>query len=230
VCALAHVFESAGIATVSLVSVLDVAQRTQPPRALYAEFPLGRPLGKPLDAPFQRRVLDAAFGLLDAPEGPVLETFPEVITSEVDNAVACSLPPRMDPDLPAAVDEARALRDAWDRATAATGRTSVGRTVDADGIPGVLEAFQRIADGADWTEAQLPGLPIEVVHDVRSYYEELCVELVQGAPEAWAAEHWFYEETEAGKLVQAARRSMRDNGAPGLLWFYMAPAERSPDD
>lgn len=228
-CALAHVFEGVGLATVSLVSVREVAERMRPPRALYAEFPLGRPLGKPLDPHFQRGVLDAAFTLLDAPAGPVLETYPDVITSAVENAVACAIPPRFDPDLPPAVDEARALRAAYDRAVGANGRTSVGRVVDADGIPEALAAFQRIADGAEWTEAGVPGIPIETVHDIRAYYEELCTELSGGVPEAWAAEHWFYEETEAGKVIQAARRSMRDHGAPQPLWFYMAPALRDPD-
>ena len=228
-CALAHTFEAAGLATVTLISVRDVAERTHPPRALYCEFPLGRPLGKPLDPVYQRRVLDAAFGLLDAESGPVLEDFPDTITSEVESAVACALPPRFDPDLPPAVDEARALRDAYDRAREATGRTSVGRAVDADGIPDALAAFARIVDGTDWTEAGLPGFGVDTVHDIRSYYEELCPQLAGGVPEAWASEHWFYEETEAGKLIQAARRAMRDQGAPSMLWFYMAPALRDPD-
>ena len=48
--------------------------------------------------------------------------------------------------------------------------------------------------------------------------------------DAWAAEHWFYEQTEAGKVLQAARRSMREQGAPKLLWLYMAPALRAPND
>ncbi len=70
-------------------------------------------------------------------------------------------------------------------------------------------------------------MPTGPKHSYPAFRSKSCTTC---APEAWAAEHWFYEETEAGKLVQAARRSMRDNGAPGLLWFYMAPAERSPDD
>jgi hypothetical protein len=67
------------------------------------------------------------------------------------------------------------------------------------------------------------------VHDIRSYCEELCTQLSGGVPDAWAAEHWFYEETEAGKIIQAARRSMRGNDPPQPLWFYMAPALRGPD-
>ena len=227
--ALAHVFESAGLATVTLISVRDVAERSRPPRALYCEFPLGRPLGKPLDPVYQRRVLDAAFALLEAPEGPVLEAFPDIITSEVENAVACALPPRFDPDVPPAVDEARALRDAYDRAYEATGRTSVGRIVDVDGIPDALAAFARIVDGTEWTEAGLPGFGIDTVLDIRAYYEELCPIWAGGVPDARASENWFYDETEAGRVIQAARRVMRDQGAPMMIWFYMAPVVRNPD-
>ena len=39
----------------------------------------------------------------------------------------------------------------------------------------------------------------------------------------------LYEETEAGKVIQAARRALRDQEAPQPLWFYMAPAVRGPD-
>ena len=48
-----------------------------PPRALWVPFPLGRPLGAAGDAAFQHRVIAAALALLDRPEGPVLEDFPE---------------------------------------------------------------------------------------------------------------------------------------------------------
>lgn len=228
-CALAHVFEAAGLATVTLVAVKEVAEKVAPPRALYCEFPLGRPLGKPLDPAYQRGVLDAAFALLERPAGPVFETYPDVIESEVTEAVACMLPPRHDPSLHPAVDEAQALRGAYDRALAKSGRTSVGRVIDADGVPGALEAFARVADGVEWTEAGIPGIPIETAHDIRSYYEELCLELVDGPPAAWAAEHWFYEETEAGRTIIAARRAMKDGGAPFPLWFYLAPASRPND-
>jgi hypothetical protein len=223
---LAHVFEAAGLSTVVLASVRAVVERMHPPRALYCEFPLGRPLGKPLDPDFQQEVLAAAFGLLDRPEGPVLEDFPKVIRAEEAGPLACPIPPRYDPDLPAAVDEARALRDAYDRAVAASGRTSVGRVVGPDRIPDALAALLEIADGTAWTEAGLPGDPIQVAHDIRSYYEELAIELADGPPGPWATERWFYDETEAGKAVLAARRAMRAAEAPFPMWFYMAPGPR----
>ena len=39
-------------------------------------------------------------------------------------------------------------------------------------------------------------------------------------------EAWFYEQTEAGKTMQAARAAIRDQGAPFPFWFYMAPGHR----
>ena len=133
-CTLAHVLEAAGVSTVSLVAVREVVERMRPPRALYGEFPLGRPLGKPGDRAFQLDVLRRAFALLDAPSGPVLEDHPEVIVAD-EGPLSCGLPPRFDPSLPLAVDEAHGLRAAYDRSRAAHGRTSVGRVMDPDGVP-----------------------------------------------------------------------------------------------
>jgi hypothetical protein len=65
-----------------------------------------------------------------------------------------------------------------------------------------------------------------VLHDIRSYYEELAFELTRGPFEAWGAERWFYDETEAGKIVLEARHSMKDSGAAHSEWFYLAPATR----
>ena len=87
---LAHVFEAAGIATVTLASTLSVVERTQPPRALWCDFPLGRPLGKPQDPEFQHDVLARAFALLDAESGPVLEHHPEVIEAD-ETPMSCQI-------------------------------------------------------------------------------------------------------------------------------------------
>jgi hypothetical protein len=209
-----------------LASVRNVVERMRPPRALYCEFPLGWPVGKPRDAVFQHRVLDAALALLERPGGPVLEDFPEVIPTDGTETLACPLPPRYDPTVPPAIDEARALRDAYDRAVAASGRTSVGRVIGPDRIPDALTAILKIADGGDWTKAGLPGDPIQVVHDIRSYYEELAIELTDGPARPWATERWFYDKTEAGKAVLQARRAMKAAGAPFPMWFYMAPGAR----
>src|SRR4051794_4505068 len=105
-----------------------MVEKVAPPRALHCEFPLGRPLGRPNDPEFQHDVLARAFALLEAPSGPVLVDHPVVIEVE-DQPLACSLPPRFDPSLPPAVDEARGLRKAYERTLSRRGVSSVGRAV-----------------------------------------------------------------------------------------------------
>jgi hypothetical protein len=134
---LAHVFEAAGIATIALGSVRKQIESTAPPRGLWCDFPLGRPLGRPGDA-----------------------------------------------------------------------------------------AFVRIADGTDWKAAGVPGLPMRVAHDIRSYYETASLAMVDHAPAAWAGTRWFYDQTETGKVMLAARSRMREQGAPQPMWFYLTPGDR----
>jgi len=224
---LAHVLEARGLATIVLASMRPVVEKMHPPRALYCEFPLGRPLGRPEDPEFQHDVLARAFALLDADSGPMLVDHP-VIIEESSEALACAMPARFDPTLPACVDEARGIRRAYDREVAARGVSSVGRVVDADGVPAALEVLRQIADGANWKSVEIPGgNTIELVHDIRNYYEEAALQLVDGpAPGGRAAEAWFYDATEAGRTVMAARKAIQEAGGPFPVWFYMAPGHR----
>ena len=224
---LAHVFEAAGIATVVLSSVREMAAKVSPPRTLHCEFPLGRPLGIPGDPVFQHDVLSRAFALLEAPSGPVFVEHPVVIEAD-GQPVACSLPPRFDASVPPAVDEASGLRKAYDRSLAKRGVTSVGRAVQAASIPDVLGMLHAVALGADWTTVGFPGgNTTAICHDIRTYYEEAALELVDGpAPGGRAMEDWFFDRTEAGGTVLAARAAMRDAGVKFPIWFYMTPGQR----
>jgi hypothetical protein len=224
---LAHVFEAAGIATIVLSSVREVAAKVAPPRALHCEFPLGRPLGKPNDPEFQHDVLARAFALLDATSGPVLIDHPDMIEAD-DQPMACAVPPRFDASLPPCVDEARGLRKAYDRALARRGVTSVGRVISADEVPAALGVLHAIANGADYATAEIPGGNIMAVcHDIRAYYQEAALELVTGpTPGGRAVEAWFHETTEAGATVLAARAAIKDAGGKFPVWFYMTPGQR----
>ncbi len=204
----------------------EVAEKMVPPRALYCEFPLGRPLGRPLDASFQRDVLDRAFALLTA-DGPILESHPEIIESD-ETPLSCAIPPRFDSSLPPPVDEAQGLRAAYDRAVAKRGTSAVGRAIDADAVPQALSVLHRWAQGASFADVALPGKnTIAVAHDIRSYYTEAALELATGAmPGGRSVEAWFHEMTEAGKTLMAARTSLQDQQAPFPMWFYMAPGHR----
>ena len=202
-----------------------IVEKMRTPRALYVDFPLGWPVGQPLDADFQHRVLQAAFALLARPGGPVLEDFPERIESQPGEPLSCPMPARFNPDLHPAVDEAQALRNAYDRAVKKNGRTSVGRVITADQIPEALEKFVRIAEGEPWDQQGL-GLIMMVVHDIRAYYEELAFEIADGPIAAYGAERWFFDETEAGKVLISARRSLRQAGAPHAQWYFITPGSR----
>ena len=59
----------------SLSLVKEFTQVVRPPRALWAPFPFGRPFGAPKNAAIQRRVMMAAFALLERKTGPILEDF-----------------------------------------------------------------------------------------------------------------------------------------------------------
>ena len=223
---LAHVFEAAGMATVALGSIRKQIESGAPPRGLWCDFPLGRPLGKPGDPEFQHRVLEAAFALLDSSE-PVLAVFDQAIPDSGDEMLACPVPPHHDPDVHPAVDEARGLRAAYDRGMAMSdGRFGAGRVVDAADIPTAIEAFIRVAEGTDWKEAGIPGLPMRVSHDIRSYYETAALAMVDHAPAAWASTRWFYDQTETGKVMMAARQAMQEQDAPQPMWFYLTPGDR----
>ena len=198
-----------------LASNRTQAEKIRAPRALFCDFPLGRPLGRPGDVAFQRRVLDAAFALLERPQGPVLEDFPEAIHDHGVPA-ACTLPPRYDASLPPAIDEAIALRPAWERTYAKTGRTQVGRAIGPDAVPDAARRFAAIADGQDWRAA---GFSSEnevgqVAMDVRAYYEEAGLALMEHVPAARALEAWIYRSTEMGKVLTAAAEACWKDDAP----------------
>ena len=223
---LAHVFEAEGLATVALGSQRNQIEHTAPPRGLWCDFPLGRPLGRPADPVFQHRVLRHAFALLDAP-GPVFEVFGEAIHDDGTEILACTLPPRHDPDLHPAVDEARGLRHAYDRAVATYGnRAGTGRVVDADGVPAAVDALVRVAAGVPWKEAGIPGVPARVAQDIRGYYETAALGLADHVPSAWSGTRWFFDHTEAGAVLLRARAAMRDADVKQPIWFYMAPGDR----
>jgi D-proline reductase (dithiol) PrdB len=232
---LGHVLEAEGLATVVLASNPAVTERARPPRALLCDFPLGRPLGRPNDPLFQRRVLTEAFALLDRAEGPVLERFPDVIEDEADVPMSCPLPGRCDPDLPAAVDEARALRPAWERTRAAQSNSQVGRRVDAEAVPAAIERFLRVSSGTPWKEVFTdPDDLFQTAADVRVYYEEAALGLASEVPAARASEAWFYQRTQTGKLFRDVVGVLQQTGQDanvGLAGvFYLVPLSQYDGD
>jgi hypothetical protein len=153
---LARIIEAAGIATVSLSLVREHTEKVKPPRALYVPFPFGLAVGHPKDAAEQRRVLDAAFAMLDALSGPVLRDFPDDGRDEAGSPLQASeIAPGSATALGLA-DEVTAMRRYWETWEAREGRTSVGASrVNPQRFRGVvrfLEAIERGESDADTKE------------------------------------------------------------------------------
>jgi hypothetical protein len=212
----------------------DVSERLRPPRALFCEFPLGRPLGKPLDPEYQHRVLAAAFALFDEPAGPVIHDFPDVIEQDLEVAASCMMPPRDTSGEHPAVAEARALIPAYNRTFARRGRTNVGRTTEAAGIPDLVGRFVELSEGAALEGAELEAQWIlDMCSDVRAFYEEASMALVDHVPDAGQTDVWFYRQTATGALMRPVAEALR--GRPDLpedwIWFYVVPeAFQDSDD
>ena len=197
-----------------------------PPRGLFCDFPLGRPLGVPNDAAFQHRVLARAFGLLESKQ-PTVQDFDESIEDTASEVLVCPLPARHDPDAHPAVDEARGLRAAYDRAVAKYGnRAGAARLLDADAVPAAIESFVRVAEGVPWKEAGIPGVPARVSHDIRGYYEMAAMEIVDHTPAAWTGYRWFRDNTQTGAVIKAAQQAIRKSGVKNdALWRFLLPLD-----
>ena len=210
-CGLAHYFESEGLSTVLVGFVREHMEAIKPARGLFLDFPMGRGMGKPNDPSFQKKVIHAAFDLLEAKTGPVLEDFPEVIHVR-DGRMGYALPPELvlstndigDVDaLVAAVQaEMAALLPDYEAAVAARGRTTVGASEleIADFAPFVSEFIRGEIPKSPRTG--LPAIPLLklVVEDLEAYYTETRTHRDR-IDDLELMGKWFWEETKAGRLL-----------------------------
>ena len=210
-CGLAHYFESEGLSTVLVGFVREHMEAIKPARGLFLDFPMGRGMGKPNDPGFQKKVIQAAFDLLDAKTGPVLGDFPEIIPVR-DGRMGYALPPDLvlsthdigDVDaLVAAVQlEIDALLPDYEAAVAARGRTTVGASEleIKDFAPFVSEFVRGVIPKSP--RKGLPAIPLLklVVEDLEAYYTETRTHR-DGIDDLELMGKWFWEETKAGRLL-----------------------------
>ena len=210
-CALAHYLEAEGFATVLVGFVREHMQAIAPPRALWLNFPLGRPMGKPNDHEFQLRVIRAAFALLDDAVSPMMRDFPYTIPVK-DGRMGYALPVDLvlsvadigdvDALVAEVIDEMAGLAPAYDAAGAARGRTTLGASeMPVEELVPFVAAFVR-GQKPGSPRKGLPPIPLLklVVEDLQAYYTESRTHRDQ-LDDFELMGRWFWEETKAGRLL-----------------------------
>jgi hypothetical protein len=224
VCVLAHVFEGAGLTTLTLAMVREHAERVKPPRALFVPFPFGYALGKPNDPQLQHRVIGAAIDLLQREQGPVLEDFPEEEAPEPlpqASGVQGMVTATKDP-----ADEVTTLRAFYERwVEDHNGRTAVGLC----GIPqrrwrGVIRFLEAYSRGQDADMKERPaGMPVPqfiryCVDDLKAFCYEARMAQRPTVSET-DLHQWFWSETAIGQLVRSVAQRMNAGDDPALKYF-----------
>mgnify|MGYP005853939749 FL=1 len=192
-------------------------EKTRPPRALWVPFELGRPLGAP-DAPFQKRVLLAALRLLESPDGPVLEDFPEDAPASANETTALACPVNFAQD---AVDltetgqlcaafkrEIAAMRPWYDIAVEKRGHTTVGVSqLDIGAIVALICSFLEGARPENpRDDISLPNTLKFAVDDLKAFYAEgVTAQPGQEFPSSQVLSDWFWGETVAARVLLAVR-------------------------
>lgn len=231
--ALGHYLEEEGIATTQISLVREHTVAMNPPRALWVPFMLGRPFGAPGDATFQRRVLLAVLGLLEAKAGPVLEDYPEDAPRPRDQELegfacpfALSRPPG-DLDLASSLQREIAELVPWhELAQRGRGRTTAGLSgLSAEAAARFVTDF--IADPSipAYRDDLTPVSALRLAcHDLKAYYLEAAA-AQPGARAAMEAQQWFYRETVIGQVFRVLRdvcsssedKAMRHFGARNIV-------------
>ncbi len=217
---LAHYFEGDGLQTTLISLIREHTEQVRSPRALWVPFDFGRPLGIPGDSDFQRRVVLAVLGLLDAEEGPVLVDYSEEAPL-ADELTGWACPINLEP--PAGVDERDALRIAlddelaklapwYDRALDKQGGTTVGSSaITIEEIPAFITAFLEGETPVNpRPEVPLADMLVFACDDLRAYYLE-AVSAQPGQAAGVEILDWFWDETAAAKVLWALRSLCRDS-------------------
>jgi hypothetical protein len=217
---LAIYFEEEGFATTQISLIRIHTERTRPPRALWVPFELGRPLGVPNDPAFQKRVLRAAFTLLDAAQGPLLVDYPEDVpaTAAPDAqamiGMVCPIALPTPPDASAPVSETGialmqeiAMLAPWyDLAVTNRGRTTVGPSglaVNDAGkyVAAFLDDQATACPRQDMPAARVLKLAYE---DLKAYYTE-AITMQPSYGTSKRVEDWLFNETILGRALWRLR-------------------------
>ena len=212
--ALAHYIETAGIPTTQISLIRVHTEKTNPPRALWVPFELGRPLGLPDDTAFQHRVLNATMELLNANAGPVLIDYPEdapATASEDMDGWVCPMPVRSSAEVAEKPEslllaEISSLQQWYDMFREKRGRSSVGACnmslEDVAKFLAISAANGEVQSiNGELAAAQVLKLGSE---DLKAFYSEAALAM-PGNKDARQIVDWIWGQTELGKTLLALR-------------------------
>ena len=210
-CGLAHYFESEGLSTVLVGFIREHMIAMRPPRSLFLDFPMGRTMGKPNNPKFQKKVIRAAFALLNQDCGPIIEDFPEVIPVS-RGRMSYAVPPDLvlnvqeigNPEVILAEvrAELEALRPDYDTAVVARGRTTVGASgLSIEELAPFVVKFLN-GEIPQSPRKGMPAIPLLklAVEDLEAYYTETWT-YRDNIDDLELMGKWFWEESKAGRLL-----------------------------
>lgn len=216
---LAHFLEEEGVPTTQISLIRRHTEIIKPPRALWVSFELGRPLGLPNAPALQKRVLLAALKLLEAPNGPLLEDFPEDVPASADAVTTLACPVNFvqnesdlgeTDQLCAAFNrEMMAMRPWYDLAVEKHGRTTVGASrIDLDALGDFICSF--LTDN----EPENPRDDLSLAYtlklaadDLKAYYNEgITAQPGQESASSRVLTDWFWGETVAAEVLLAVKK------------------------
>jgi hypothetical protein len=240
VSALGHYLEEEGIASVAIALIRPQAENTRPPRALWVPFELGRPIGPPSDAAFQKRVVMAALGLLEAKrEASLIVDFPDDDPREAPDPAW--RPPSAFatiPSEPAALadeveSELRALARPYAQSCVARERSTVGLSALAPAACGEYVAA--------WLRGERPGSPVAdmspglalrfAIDDLKAFALEAAL-AGGGKLSSRQLGDWLWNDTALGAAFQLLRRDCLagDDERLKTVAAFFVPALRVPPE
>jgi hypothetical protein len=184
------------------------------PRFLWVPFELGRPFGAPHEPDFQRRVLNAALGLLERTDGPVvLEDFPDDAPDTADEVVwACPISfagrTAEEPDLVSATRRELGQLAPWaELAPPPVPNSGMSPTA-------IVDLLAATADGAD-TPVQDLRLATD---DIHTWYLHAAA-LQPGSATGRQRNTWFWRETALARLLGQVAVRLLDDPDPMVRVF-----------
>jgi len=201
---LAVFLERVGIATVVVGLIRPHLEKVKPPRALFVPFELGRPLGPYIDGgDFQKKVLRAAFALLDRTDGSgILEDYSEEDPSEAGDPQWQA--PTIN-DATSVVDEVAALMPAWEAAKSRFGRTLTGLSgLAPQQAADYLERFDTDNPAPNPNDDMSDLLRMRFcADDIKTFFAEAAMS--EGSPSSRQVGDWFWGGTHASEALRRIR-------------------------